>query len=196
MHNDRFNHDQYLVRRKVFKLFGQAFHVYDPAGNVVLYSKLKAFKLREDIRLYTGEDMATEVLSIRARQIIDFSAAYDVIDSASGQPLGSLKRKGFKSLVRDEWMIFDPGERQIGLLQEDSTALALVRRFVDAASLFLPQKHHVEMGGQTVCRLQQNFNPFVFKMTVDFSHDPSRRLDRRLGLAIASLVSAIEGRQD
>ena len=191
----RFAHTQYLVRRKIFKLFGAAFHIYDPAGNVVLYSKQKAFKLREDIRLYTGEDMRTEVLVIRTQSIMDFAAAYQVVDPASGQTVGGFKRKGLKSLLRDEWVVSDAAGREVGLVKEDNAALALVRRFVDAASLFLPQKYHVEMGGATVCTYQQNFNPFVFKMTIDFSHDPGGQFDRRLGLAGAALLSAIEGKQ-
>lgn len=191
----RFAHTQYLVRRKVFKLFGAAFHIYDPAGNVVLYSKQKAFKLREDIRLYTGEDMQTEVLAIRTQSIIDFSAAYAVVDSASGQTLGGFKRKGLKSMLRDEWLVFDGEGREVGLVQEDNATVALIRRFVDAASLFLPQKYHLDLGGTTACTFKQNFNPFVFKMTVDFSPDPGGRLDRRLGLAAAALISAIEGKQ-
>ena len=60
----RFSPDSYLIRRKVFKLLGAAFHIYDAQGNLVLYSKQKAFKLREDIRLYASEDMREEVLSI------------------------------------------------------------------------------------------------------------------------------------
>lgn len=193
--DDRFSHAQYLVRRKVFKLFGAAFHIYDPAGNVVLYSKQKAFKLREDVRLYTAEDMQTEILAIRTQSIIDFSAAYEVVDSASGQRIGGFQRKGLKSMLRDEWLVFDAGGREIGIIQEDNAAVALIRRFVDAASMFLPQKYHLEMGGATACTFKQNFNPFVFKMTIDFSHDPAGRLDRRLGLAAAALLSAIEGKQ-
>ena len=33
------------------------FHIYDEAGNVAFYSKMKAFKLKEDLRIYSGEDM-------------------------------------------------------------------------------------------------------------------------------------------
>jgi uncharacterized protein YxjI len=191
----RFGHTQYVLRKKVFKLLGAAFHIYDPSGNVVMYSKQKAFKLREDIRVYTGEDMQAELLTIRARQIIDFGAAYDVVDSPSGSKVGALKRKGLKSMLRDEWVVMDAFDREIGLIQEDSTALALVRRFVDAAAMFLPQKYHVEIGGQPAATFQQNMNPFVKKLTIDFSADPQRRLDRRLGLAAAALLSAIEGRE-
>src|SRR5687768_302768 len=82
---ERFTHVQYLVRKKVLKIFGAAFHVYDTAGNVVLYSKQKAFKFKEDIRLYTGEDMTVELLTIQARQVIDFGASYDVVDTPSGR---------------------------------------------------------------------------------------------------------------
>ena len=79
----------------MFKLLGGAFHVFDPAGNAVLYSKQKAFKLKEDIRIYTGEDMGTEVLTIRTDKIIDLGATYHVHDSQQGGvPVGSLKRKG------------------------------------------------------------------------------------------------------
>ena len=191
----RFGHTRYVIRRQVFKLLGAAFHVYDAAGNLVLYSKQKAFKLREDIRLYTGEDMQTELLTIQARQVLDFSASYDVVDSPSGGKVGALRRKGLKSMLRDEWLVLDPYDREIGLIQEDSTALALIRRFVDAASMFLPQKFNADVGGQPAATFQQNMNPFVKKLTVDFSQDPQGRFDRRLGLAAAALISAVEGRQ-
>jgi len=191
----RFNHPQYVVRKKVFKLLGAAFHVYDAAENLVMYSKQKAFKLREDIRLYTGEDMQTELLSIQARQIIDFSAAYDVIDPRSGGKVGALRRKGLKSMLRDEWVLMDAADREIGLIQEDSTALALIRRFVEAAAMFLPQKYHAQVSGAEVATFQQIMNPFVKKLTLDFSMAPQARLDRRLGLAAGILLSAIEGRQ-
>ena len=64
-------HDRYTVRRKVLRVVGAAFHVFDPNEQLVFYSQLKAFKAKEDIRLYTGEDMETELLQILARQVID-----------------------------------------------------------------------------------------------------------------------------
>ena len=191
---ERFGHTHYTVRKKVLKIFGAAFHVYDGSGDLVLYSKQKAFKLREDIRLYTDEQKTTELMTIQARQIIDFSAAYDVIDTRSRRKLGALKRRGWKSLIRDNWVIMDAADREVGTVVEDSTALAVVRRLADVA-LFLPQKFHLDYGGATVATFQQNFNPFVRKLMVDFSPDSDNRLDRRLGLAAAILLSAIEGRQ-
>jgi hypothetical protein len=188
-----FTYSTYTVRRKIFKLLGAAFHIYDPNGNVAFYSKQKAFKLKEDIRVYTGEDMQNEVLTIKARSIIDFSAAYDVFDPATQTKVGALKRKGMKSILKDEWIILDANENQIGLIQEDSMMLALVRRFL---TNLVPQSFDGTINGQKVCHFKQNFNPFVRKITLDFAMDNNGLLDRRLGIAAAVLLCAIEGKQD
>lgn len=189
---ESFAHESYLVRRKIFKFFGAAFHIYDSSGRLAFYSKMKAFKLKEDIRLYTGEDMQTEVLRIQARQIIDFSAAYDVIDSTTNIKVGVLKRKGFKSILKDEWIIMDAEDREIGFIKEDSMLLALIRRFL---TNLIPQKYYGEVKGEQVCIFKQNFNPFVMKINLDFSKDKKGLLDRRLGIAGAVLLCAIEGKQ-
>lgn len=194
-HEERFAHLTYTIRRKVLKLFGASFHVFDPEGRTVFFSKQKAFRLKEDIRLFTDESMTEELMVMRARQIIDFGATYDIVEQPSGEVLGSLRRKGMKSLLRDEWLIFDGQEQEVGIIREDSSALAAIRRFVENASFFLPQKFHVEVGGKVVCTFAQNFNPFVQKLTVDFTSDEQMQLDPRLGLAAGMLIMAIEGRQ-
>lgn len=193
MNNPAFQHTHYLVRKKIFKLLGDAFHIYDSMGSVLFYSKLKAFKLKEDIRLYTGEDMRTEVLSIRARSILDFSTAYDVVDSQTGELTGTLKRKGLKSLLRDSWIIMDTQGRDVGTIEEDSTALALIRRFL---LNILPQSFTGTVNGQVVFQFRRHFNPFVLRMELDFSPDTQGLLDRRLGIAAGILLSAVEGRQE
>ncbi len=190
--DDRFAPPTFLIRRKVFKLAGGAFHIFDPHGQLVMYSHMKAFKLKEDIRLYTGEDKQHELLAIHARQVLDISATYDVTDSSTGEKVGALRRKGVRSLLRDEWLLLDSFDREIGLVREDSMGKALLRRFL---TNLVPQSFDAVMNGQTVATFRQNFNPFVLKLTVDFSTDQGRLLDRRLGLAAALLLCAIEGRQ-
>ena len=191
----RFQHQTYLIRRKFFRIFGAAFHVYGPNDELVFYSKQKAFRLKEDIRLYGDENATEEVLTIHARSWLDFAAAYDVIDTQAGEKVGALKRRGFKSMVRDEWIFMDADDNDIGLIQEESQVLALVRRFVPFGD-FIPQKYLGTVQGQPVCELRQHFNPIIQKITVDFSLDTANLLDRRLGLAAAILLSAIEERQD
>jgi hypothetical protein len=151
------------------------------------------FKLKEDIRLYSDETKSQELLQIKARQIIDFSAAYDVIDSATGQKIGAMRRKGFRSMVRDEWDMMDASDLVIGKLFEDNISQALLRRFLLGS--FLPQNYDISMGEQRVGDLKQRFNLLRYELILDFSMDPMRLLDRRLGIAAGILLAAIEGRQ-
>jgi hypothetical protein len=138
--------------------------------------------------------MQTEVLVIRARNIIDFGATYDVFDPRAGGTLvGSLRRKAMKSIVADEWLILDASGREVGLIAEDSVALALLRRLV--AGWLLPQHYNGAVGGQPVFEFHRNFNPFVSKMQLDFSKDRAGMLDRRLGIAAAIVLVALEGKQ-
>lgn len=196
-HEQRFQHQHYTIRSKFFRIFGDAFHIYDGQGELVLYSNMKRFRLREDIRLYANESMDDELLRINTRSIFDFSGAYDVVDSRTEERLGTLKRAGLKSsFLQDHWSILDPEGNEIGSLEEDSMVKALVRRYLEILSFFLPQRYHATLNGQTVASYQQRFNPVILKLDLDFSADPDQQFDRRLGLAAGVLLSAIEGRQD
>jgi uncharacterized protein YxjI len=188
-----FQYDQYFLKRQVFALTGK-FRLYNPAGSLVLFSQQKMFKLKEDIRVYSDESLQQELLHIQARQIIDFAAAYDVIDATTRQKVGALRRKGLQSMLRDEWIVMDASDRTIGALFEDNMALALVRRLL--AGSLLPQNYDLMMDNQRVADIRQRFNPFRYELELDFQEDTARRLDRRLGIAAGILLATIEGRQD
>jgi len=190
--NSIFQYDRYRLKRQVFALIGK-FRYYDPLGNLVMFSEQKMFKLREDIRVFSDESKTQEVLQIKARQIIDFSAAYDVIDSAYNQKVGVLRRKGLRSILRDEWEVLDPNDQLIGMLFEDSPGLAMLRRLLLGS--LLPQNYDMAVHDQRVADLKQRFNLFRYELDVDFSFDTARTLDRRVGLAAGILLAAIEGRQ-
>ncbi|NTU56698.1 MAG: hypothetical protein HGA79_10660 [Anaerolineales bacterium] len=190
--NPIFQFPSYLLKRQVFALTGK-FRVHDPSGNLVMFSEQKMFKLREDIRVYSDENKTQEVLSIKARQIIDFSAAYDVVDTAYNQKVGTLRRKGWSSMLRDEWQVLDANDNQIGVMFEDSMGMALLRRFLLGS--WLPQNYDITLGETRVADLKQNFNLFRYELNLDFTMDPSQRLDRRLGIAAGILLAAVEGKQ-
>jgi uncharacterized protein YxjI len=189
--NPIFQFNQYLLKRQVFALTGK-FRVFDPSGRLLLFSEQKMFKLREDIRVYSDEAKTQEVLAIKARQIIDFSAAYDVIESATGQKVGAMRRKGLASMFRDEWEVLDVNDNVLGKLFEDSMGLALVRRLL---TNLVPQNYDMTFGETRVGDYKQNFNPFTYELNLDFSMDTAGQLDRRLGIAAGILLAAVEGRQ-
>ncbi len=191
--DERFARTTYQINKKFLKLFGGEFRILALSGELLFYSKMKAFKLKEDIRLYTDETMQQEIFRIHARKIFDLSATYDVIDAGNEQPIGALRRKGLKSMLQDEWAILDTAGGEVATVREDNVLLALVRRFL---TNLIPQNFQVTVGSQTVGTFKQNFNPFLTRLTVDFSNDTAQLLDRRLGLAAAVMICAIEGKQD
>lgn len=189
--------EQYTIRRKFFKIFGAAFHVYDEHGSVIGYCKQKAFKLREDIKLYTGEDMSEMLLSLKTQQIIDFGATYEVT-LPDGTSLGTLRRKGLKSsFVRDEWMIFDAQGKEIARVRETGSIAPLARRYIDYATIILPQRYEVvrNRDQKAIAHLRQHFNPFIFRLGVAII-DEDEDMDDLLILGASCLIAAIEGRQD
>ena len=199
-----FQYPQYLLRRQVLALTG-VFRIYNLTGDLVAYSRQKMFKLREDIRLWSSEDRTTELLNIQARHVVDFSAAYDVIDSQTGQRAGMLRRRGLSSLARDTWLVYDATGRQVGVLLEDDLARALLRRFLlgswlpqnyDLLSAGAPEAGSLQAGGGRLADLRQRFNPFRYELEVDLRENIAGALDPRLALAAALLVAVIEGRQD
>lgn len=188
MNSHRFSYESYVIRRKVLKLIGAAFHIYNPSEELAFYVNQKGFKLKEDIRIFTDETMSQEVISIKSRNIVDISATYDVIDTGTGEKVGSLRRKGLKSILKDEWIILDSYDNQIGTIKEDNIGLALLRRVIG----IIPQSFVGKTNNSNVFTLKQNFNPFVQKINLDFI-DSS--FDKRLGIAASILICSIEGRQ-
>jgi uncharacterized protein YxjI len=187
-----FQFDLYNLKRQVFALTGK-FRIYNPNGDLVLYSQQKMFKLKEDIRVFSDESMTQELLVIQARQIIDFSAAYDVIDPIYNAKVGVLRRKGFRSLIRDEWEVLDIYDQFLGILQEDNLTRALLRRFLLGS--LLPQDYDLLIGEHRVADLRQQFHLFRYELNLDFSMDTAHQLVRRLGVAAGILLGTIEGKQ-
>lgn len=185
-------HQGYVARRNFFNFLGITCRILTLDGRPVFYVHLKAFKLREAITVYSDEARTAPVLGIQARQILDISATYDVTDYVTGQRVGALRRKGLKSILRDEWEILDTSEQVIGVLQEDSTLMALLRRFL---SNLIPQNYHLTLQGQPVGIFTGTWNPFIVRHTVDLSQDTARILDPRLALAASVLLMTIEGKQ-
>jgi len=189
---DNFSDNQYMIRRKFLTVFGAKFPVYNTTGELILFSKQKAFKLKEDIRVFADESMDVERLVIKARQVVDFSAAYDVVDPSENRKIGALRRKGWKSLVRDSWEFLDENDQPIAVVEEDSLFMSLLRRFL---TNLIPQSFHVKQNERVLITYKQNFNPFVLKIKVSIEPDGRDVIDPRLALAGGILLAAIEGRQ-
>jgi hypothetical protein len=162
-----FQHDRYLLKRQVLALTGK-FRIFDPAGNLVMYSEQKMFRLREDIRVYADETRTHELLIVKARQILDLSAAYDVMDGSTGQRGRHPQAQGLAFVIPRRLGGAGRADNPIGVLHEDSPGLALLRRLVLGS--LLPQNYDLLMGGQRV-RTCASDSTFAYHLDLDFSMD-------------------------
>ncbi len=93
---------------KILALASQA-TVTDASGRTVLYTKQKMFKFREHVEIFTDNSRTTRLADIHANKVIDWSARYASTD-ASGNPIGSVGRKGWRSIWRAHYETFNPGD--------------------------------------------------------------------------------------
>lgn len=104
-----------------FKLLTLRSEIYvtDASGRVVLYVKQKLFKLKEDIAVFGDEAQRDKRFNIKADRVIDFSARYHFTD-AHGRELGSIKRKGMRSIWKAHYEICDASEQLTMTLSEEN----------------------------------------------------------------------------
>ena len=184
----------FSARRSFFSFLGPEFRFFAPDGSLALFVKQKAFRLKEEITAFRDEAKSQPVLRIQARNILDIRATYDVTDAATGEKIGSCKRQGLKSILRDTWEVNSADDTLVGTLMEDSLVLALIRRFLLKA--WLPQGFTLTApDGKILGKLKQRFNPFIITYDADFGADEPGAIDTRLATAATVLLLAIEGRQ-
>lgn len=95
------------------------FSVTDAGGKDVAYVKQKAFKLREDISVYTSSAQTKLQYKIKADRWLDFNASY-ALTRPDGTDVGRLVRKGARSLWKAAYELYDENGKQDLLLQEDN----------------------------------------------------------------------------
>lgn len=188
--------DRHFVAKKaLFNFLGASFRIFGTDGQLQYFIKQKAFKLKEELNVYADEGQTQKRLTIKARQIFDTSATYDVTDVTTGEVVGACRRQGLKSILRDSWQVVDGGGNLLGTCKEDSMLLALLRRFV--FKQWLPESFTVsDPSGNALGTIRQRFNPFQLAYDVSFAGSHNASLDPRLGVALVVLLLAIEGRQD
>lgn len=93
---------------KVMALSSQA-TVTDANGRVLIYTKQKMFKFREHVEIFTEKSKSVLLAEIKANKVIDWSARYNFTE-ADGAEIGSVGRKGWRSMWKAHYECFNPGD--------------------------------------------------------------------------------------
>ena len=166
----------------------------------VCFVEQKRMKLKEDLRAFTDDSKTAEVFRIKAQQVWDPRARYDVTDPG-GQQIGQLQKVFGKSLLRSTWRIYDAGGEEVVWARERSLFVAIVRRFIGLIPFIgeflelLPIPYHFDyhradhrIGGlQRILGLRDRYR-------LDVAGDNERVLDRRVAIALAVGLDALQAR--
>jgi uncharacterized protein YxjI len=169
-------------------------------GEPFCFVEQKRFAFKEDIRFYTDDSKQRELLRIKARQAFDPRARYDVTD-ADGAKVGEIQKVFGASLLRSTYALFDAHGGELARVREKSLPVALFRRGVDFVPFvgnfaeWLPIPYHFDfVRDGTVLGTHTRQFKLRDTYTIDMSGDPERTIDRRLVLAIAVGMDALQAR--
>jgi hypothetical protein len=114
---------------KILALASQA-TVTDASGRTILYTKQKLLKFKEHVEIWTDKTQGTRLAEIKANKVIDWSARYLFTD-ANGAPIGSVGRRGWRSLWKAHYEAFNPGDdRPDFSIQEENAWIKVLDGFL------------------------------------------------------------------
>ncbi len=198
-------HDRFILRQRIRPVVNQyefTLPGHDGVpGEPVSFVEQKRFKFKEDIRFYADDSKTHELMRLKARQRFDPRARYDVT-TTDGTKIGEIQKVFGESLMRSTYKLFDAGGAETAKARERSLAVALIRRliglvpFIGGFTDWVPIPYHFDfLRGDDVLGTH---NRTAWKLrdtyTIDLSGDPERTLDRRLILAIAVGMDALQAR--
>jgi hypothetical protein len=165
-------------------------------GEPLAFVRQKKLAIREDIRFFADETERTELFRIKARQVFEVRGRYDVT-TPEGERIGVLEKVLGISLLRSTWRILDAEEQPVGMAQEKSMPVAVLRRLID----FVPYgelvpivfQFTISIDGREAGELRRPLglrDRYVLRLT----GDPDRRIDRRVAVALAVALDALQSR--
>jgi uncharacterized protein YxjI len=198
-------HDRFILRQRIRLVINQyEFSLPedgDSPAQPFCFVEQKRFKFKEDIRFYTDDSKTTELFRIKARQRFDPRARYDVT-AADGTKIGEIQKVFGKSLLRSTYQLFDASGGEVAVARERNLAVALFRRLVGFVPYignyadWLPIPYHFDFlrGEEKLGEHNRKLFSFRDVYTIDMSGDAQHTIDRRLILANAVGMDALQAR--
>jgi uncharacterized protein YxjI len=199
---DRFSSDRFLIDQLVRPMIN-LYRVTPlaagetPAGGPIAFVRQKRMAIKEDIRFFADEQETEELFRIKARSMFDIGGArYDVTEP-DGLPIGVLEHQFRKSLFRSTWKVTDADGGEVVTAQERSFPMAIARRVVDFIPygewVPIPYNFDLTMDGKVIGHMNRKFQ-LRDSYLLDLSDDHERKLDRRLGIALAVGLDTLQNR--
>lgn len=169
--------------------------VIDATGNLSFYVKQKMFKLKESVTVFADVEQKLPLYELKADRVIDFSASYHFQDTR-GTHIGTVRRKGMKSLWRARYDIVNGNSSRALTIQEANPwikvcdalfgEIPIVGMF--SGYLFHPEYLVAREDGTPVMRLKKEPAFFQGKFSIEKLADLSEEEETRILLSLIMMV--------
>lgn len=149
------------------------FTATDSLGNVRAYTKQKLFKLKEHVQVFADTSQAELKFEIRANKWLDFNTSYSFTD-AMGKNIGRVVRKGWRSIWKAHYIIFDETDTQDLEIHEKNAWVKVWDSLLSEVPLlgilsgyfFNPAYNITRPDGTLVCTFKKDASFFGRKFTL------------------------------
>ncbi len=175
--------------------FSNDFIAEDANGKTIAYVRQKMLKFIEEVQVYSNENRAELNYTIKANKWLDFSAVYTFTNSQSYE-IGRLVRKGWASLWKAHYEIFDENQLQDLLIREENPWTKVLDSLLSEVPvlgiltgyLFHPAYIVTRPDGTPVVRLRKIASFFGRKFVIDKLSEFEKGEEERILLGLMMLI--------
>ena len=168
--------------------------VIDAAGNLSFFVKQKMFKLKESVTVFADAEQKLPLYELKADRVLDFSASYHFTD-ARGNRIGTVRRKGMKSIWRARYDIVNGGGPGLTIQETnpwvkvgDSLFGEIPIVGIFSGYLFHPEYLVARADGTAVMRLKKEPAFFQGKFSIEKLAEISDEEETRILLSLIMMV--------
>ena len=168
--------------------------IIDAAGNLSFFVKQKMFKLKESVTVFADVDQRLPLYELKADRVIDISPSYHFKDTR-GTHLGTVTRKGMKSLWRARYDIVNGSGRALTIQESNPWTKVFDRLFCEipivgmfSGYVFHPEYLVAREDGTSVMRVKKEPAFFQGKFSIEKLAAVSEEEETRILLSLIMMV--------
>ena len=171
------------------------FRVNDATGAEVAFVRQKLFKLKEEVQIFNNESRSQLIFTVKANKWLDFSASYVFYDNQERE-LGRIVRRGWKSLWKSSYDIYDENQKQDFSVNEENPLIKVFDGLFDDIPIlgmftgyfFNPTYLVTRPDGTAIARLSKEKSFFGRRFSVDKLAEFETGEENRLLLGLMMMI--------
>ncbi len=150
------------------------FSITDANGRKIAYVRQKMLRLKEKVEVFEDDSKTNKLYTIQTNQWLDFSTTYNFTNQA-GETIGKVGRKGWASLWRARYHIFDKNNQETMIVKEGNGWVKVLDSLLGEIPIlgiltgyfFNPTYYITDNSGKRVAMLKKQPSFWGRKFTLD-----------------------------